>query len=114
MFDREKIVRTWRRVTPFVVGFVVGGISAWYMLIEAFLQNMRDVNDWLITLASAAFGGIVFQVADHLYETYWVPFQAWREAEAAKSADAAVAPEPEPDAPETPAPAPSGDAATDS
>ena len=110
MFDREKIVRIWRRVTPFVVGFVVGGISAWYMLIEAFLQNMRDVNDWLITLASAAFGGIVFQVADHLYETYWVPFQAWREAEAAKTADAAATPDPEPDAP---APAPSGDAATE-
>lgn len=80
------IVRLWRRVTPFVVGFAVGAISAWYMLIEAFLANMRDVEDWLITAASAVFGGIVFQVADHLYETYWVPFQAWREAEAAKAA----------------------------
>ncbi len=103
MPDRERIVRVWRRVTPFVVGFAVGAISAWYMLIEAFLQNMRDVNDWLITLASAAFGGIVFQVADHLYETYWVPFQARREAKAAGSADA-VAPEPD-------EPAPVGDAA---
>ena len=81
------IVRLWRRVTPFVVGFAVGAISAWYMLIEAFLANMRDVEDWLITGASAVFGGIVFQVADHLYETYWVPFQAWRESEAAKAAD---------------------------
>lgn len=81
------IVRLWRRITPFVVGFAVGAISAWYMLIEAFLANMRDVEDWLITGASAVFGGIVFQVADHLYETYWVPFQAWRESEAAKAAD---------------------------
>lgn len=84
------IVRLWRRITPFVVGFVVGAISAWYMLIEAFLANMRDVEDWLITGASAVFGGIVFQVADHLYETYWTPFQAWREAEAAKAADASA------------------------
>ena len=81
------IVRLWRRITPFVVGFAVGAISAWYMLIEAFLANMRDMEDWLITGASAVFGGIVFQVADHLYETYWVPFQAWRESEAAKAAD---------------------------
>lgn len=99
MFDREKIVRIWRRVTPFVVGFVVGAISAWYMLIEAFLQNMRDVNDWLITLASAAFGGIVFQLGDYLYETYWVPFQARREAKAASASADAATPAPEPEAP---------------
>ena len=100
------IVRLWRRVTPFVVGFAVGAISAWYMLIEAFLANMRDVEDWLITGASAVFGGIVFQVADHLYETYWAPFQAWREAEAAKAAgDGAPAEDAEA------APTPAGDAA---